>query len=94
MKMKAIILGLTAAVLAAGGAYAADTKAATDTTKPAMTSTAKPMNSKPMTAKGDTMKKPRSEISKTCSADADVQKLHGKARKTFRKACMMKAQAA
>lgn len=85
MTMKAIILGLTAAVLAAGGAYAADTKPVTATTKPAMTATAKPATAKPMMA--------HSEISKKCSADADAQKLHGKARKAFRKTCM-KAKAA
>ncbi|MEQ1670918.1 MAG: PsiF family protein, partial [Hyphomicrobium sp.] len=29
--------------------------------------------------------------SKACSAEADTQKLHGKARKAFRKTCMKKA---
>jgi psiF repeat len=87
MTMKTIILALTAAVLTAGGAYAAETPAAT--TKPAMTATAKPATAKPMAVRVAG----HSEISKKCSADADVKKLHGKARKAFRKTCM-KAKAA
>lgn len=85
--MKSIILGLTVAVLAASGAYAAETPAAS--TKPAVTATAKPAMKKPTAAHVAV----HSEISKKCSADADTQKLHGKARKAFRKSCM-KAKAA
>jgi hypothetical protein len=33
----------------------------------------------------------KSEKSKACSAQADEKKLHGKARKSFRKDCMKKA---
>lgn len=38
--------------------------------------------------------KPRSEASLACSKQADAQKLTGKARKTFRTACLKKAKAA
>lgn len=33
----------------------------------------------------------KSEKSKACTKEADEKKLHGKARKTFRKECMKKA---
>lgn len=70
--MKALILGVAIATLAAGSAFAAETAAATTTAK---TKVAKPAVV-------------HSEISKKCSAEADAQKLHGKARKDFRKTCM------
>jgi hypothetical protein len=72
--MKALGLGLIAALLlTAGGAFAEEAKSTNATT-------AKP-----------TTKVERSEKSKKCSADADAKKLHGKARKEFRKACMKAA---
>ena len=37
--------------------------------------------------------KPRSAASMECSKEADAKGLHGKARKTFRSACMKKAKA-
>jgi hypothetical protein len=72
--MKALGLGLVAALmLSAGSAFAAETKS-TDAA----------------TAK-TTTKAERSEKSKKCSAEADAKKLHGKARKEFRKTCLKAA---
>jgi psiF repeat len=83
--MKALALGLAAALMmSATGAIAADDK--TMTKEP----TAKTMKA-PKAPKVKKDPVAHSEISKKCSADADVQKLHGKARKSFRKACMKKA---
>ena len=77
--MRTVFLALAAAmVMSAGGAYAEEAKPATAATTQ-------------MVAKTPVAKKSvaeRSEISKKCSADADAKKLHGKARKAFRKTCM------
>ena len=78
--MRTFALAFAAALmLTAGGAYAAETKSADATAKPAATTTA------------PKAKAERSEKSKKCSADADAKGLHGKPRKQFRKACMKAA---
>lgn len=68
----------SAMLLSAGAAMAEETKPAPATTNAA--ATAKPAKVKHASV--------QSEKSKKCSADADAKNLHGKERKTFRKACM------
>lgn len=78
--MKTLLSALAAAVLmstAAMAADSADTKKPVD--KPVVTTTSKPKPSA------------QSEKSKKCSAEADTKKLHGKARKAFRKECLKAA---
>ena len=83
--MKAILLGLAAALMmSATGAIAADAKATT-TTK------VEKVQKAPKAAKVKKAPSVHSEMSKKCSADADTKKLHGKARKAFRKTCMKAA---
>ena len=77
--MKTLLSVLAAAVLMSTAAMAADsTDAKKMADKPMATSTSKP---KPV----------QSEKSKKCSAEADAKKLHGKARKAFRKECLKAA---
>ena len=81
--MKSSILLVPAAfLLLAGGALAADQAATTAATKPAKTAS---MAHHTKTASV------QSEKSKKCSAEANEKKLHGKARKAFRKDCMKKS---
>ena len=57
----------------------------------ATTTTTTKMAGKPAvttTHKGPVPMAQRSEISKTCSAQADAKNLHGKDRSKFRRACM------
>ena len=70
-----------AAFLSSGAAFAADSKPATDAAGTAKVATTQKM-------KKHHEASVQSEKSKKCSADADAQKLHGKARKAFRKHCM------
>jgi hypothetical protein len=80
--MKTMISVLASAfLLSAGVAMAEETK---PVPAPASTaSTAKPAKMKHAAVHSDKSKK--------CSADADAKNLHGKERKTFRKACMKAA---
>lgn len=74
--MKSSIFLLPAAFLMLSGAALADQAAATAPAKPAAASAAKKTAAV------------QSEKSKKCSQEADAKKLHGKARKAFRKTCM------
>jgi hypothetical protein len=85
--MKSLLLA-AALVMTASGAYAAETKPADATTKPAATSTASTAST---ASTKKVTKAERSAKSKACSAEADAKKLHGKARKAFRKTCMKAA---
>lgn len=73
------------------GAIAAEAPA----TKPAATAEVKAPKVKkvkaPKAKKTDAEKAAYKVKSKECSAQADAQKLHGKPRKAFRKACLKKA---
>jgi hypothetical protein len=81
--MKSSIFLLPAAFLMlSGAAFAADQAATTAQEKPAKTASVK---------KPTKTASVQSEKSKKCSAEANEKKLHGKARKAFRKECMKKA---
>lgn len=83
--MKSLISMLTVAALLSSGAAIAETaKVVTPTAKPAVATA-------PAKVKAPHVATARSEISKKCSADADVKNLHGKERKTFRHTCMKAA---
>lgn len=78
---------LGAAAIAALGAtlsYAQTPPAPPPAAAPMASTPAKPMAAKPTRAE-------RQAKSKECSAQADAQKLHGKARKKFRSECMGRA---
>jgi hypothetical protein len=81
MKIASVLTSMALAGLIATGAAAAATTAAT-TTAPA-TTTAAPAKK----AKTTAMTPEKTAISKQCSALADAQKLHGKAREKFRADC-------
>ena len=78
--MRTFILATAAAALLAGSVSAQSTTTTTTKMagKPAVTTT----------HKGPVPMAQRTEISKTCSAQADTKNLHGKDREKFRRACM------
>ena len=79
MRIASVLTSIAVAGFIATGAAAAATTAAT-TTAPA-TTTAAPMK------KAAAATPEKTAISKQCSALADAQKLHGKAREKFRADC-------
>ncbi|BAV51698.1 hypothetical protein MLTONO_6796 [Mesorhizobium loti] len=81
MRIASVLTSIAVAGFIATGAAAAATTAAT-TTAPA-TTTATPMKKAAATATTPQ----KTAISKQCSALADAQKLHGKAREKFRADC-------
>ena len=82
MRIASVLTAIALAGFIATGAAAAATTAATTTTAPA-TTTATPMKKAAATAATPQ----KTAISKQCSALADAQKLHGKAREKFRADC-------
>ncbi|BCG74628.1 hypothetical protein MesoLj113a_57860 [Mesorhizobium sp. 113-1-2] len=82
MRIASVLTPIVVAGFIATGAAAAATTAATTTTAPA-TTTATPMKKAAATATTPQ----KTAISKQCSALADAQKLHGKAREKFRADC-------
>lgn len=82
MRIASVLTSIALAGFIATGAAAAATTAATTTTAPA-TTTAAPAKKVKTTA----MTPEKTAISKQCSALADAQKLHGKAREKFRADC-------
>ena len=82
MRIASVLTSIAVAGFVATGAAAAATTAATTTTAPA-TTTATPMKKAAATAATPQ----KTAISKQCSALADAQKLHGKAREKFRADC-------
>jgi len=82
MRIASVLTSIALAGFIATGAAAAATTAATTTTAPA-TTTATPMKKAAATAATPQ----KTAISKQCSALADAQKLHGKAREKFRADC-------
>ena len=82
MRIASVLTSIALAGFVATGAAAAATTAATTTTAPA-TTTATPMKKAAATATTPQ----KTAISKQCSALADAQKLHGKAREKFRADC-------
>ena len=82
MRIASVLTSIALAGFIATGAAAAATTAATTTTAPA-TTTATPMKKAAATATTPQ----KTAISKQCSALADAQKLHGKAREKFRADC-------
>jgi len=82
MRIASVLTSIALAGFVATGAAAAATTAATTTTAPA-TTTATPMKKAAATAATPQ----KTAISKQCSALADAQKLHGKAREKFRADC-------
>lgn len=82
MRIASVLTSIALAGFIATGAAAAATTAAT-TTAPATTTTTAPVKK----AKTTAMTPEKTAISKQCSALADAQKLHGKAREKFRADC-------
>jgi psiF repeat len=97
MNMSKILGGAFAALILSAGVSLADpaATATTATAKPAATATAtvKPAKHVKMAKMHDGKGKfaAKSEKGKECSAQADTQGLHGKARRHFRKGCMKAA---
>jgi psiF repeat len=87
MKISSLFAAASVAMLLAGPAAYAHSKAAPHTT----TVAANTKTAKTTTAKKTA--KPRSAASMECSKEADAKGLHGKARKKFRSGCMKKAKA-
>ncbi|UVK44329.1 hypothetical protein BPNPMPFG_006241 [Mesorhizobium sp. AR07] len=82
MRIASVLTSIAlAGFIATGAAAAATTAATTTTTAPATTTTAPTKKSAPA------MTPQKTAISKQCSALADAQKLHGKAREKFRADC-------
>ena len=79
MRIASVLTAIAVAGFIATGAAAAATTAAT-TTAPATTTAAPAKKTTAMTPE-------KTAISKQCSALADAQKLHGKAREKFRADC-------
>lgn len=77
------LIAATAALLAFGTAASAQTASPPTGSSNTMAPTARAPTGKAQA--------PRSEASLACSKQADEKGLHGKARKTFRSACMRKS---
>ena len=82
MRIASVLTSIAVAGFIATGAAAAATTAATTTTAPATTTAAPVKKAKTAAATPE-----KTAISKQCSALADAQKLHGKAREKFRADC-------
>ncbi|TPM35061.1 hypothetical protein [Mesorhizobium sp. B2-3-4] len=83
MRIASVLTSIALAGFIATGAAAAATTAATTTTTAPAATTAVPVKK----AKTTAMTPEKTAISKQCSALADAQKLHGKAREKFRADC-------
>ena len=81
-----IVLAGSLALLMQGAAFAQTTPPAATPAPAAAPSTPATPAAKPAKTKMSAADK--AALSKKCSADADTQKLHGKARKKFRSDCM------
>lgn len=92
--MKKLLSAVALATLLASGAAFAEDKpvAPKDAAAKSDTVKAKKVHVKKEHKKADpAAKAAKKEKAKKCSADADAQKLHGKARKAFRATCMKAA---
>lgn len=86
MKISSLLAAAGVAMLLAGPAAYAHSKAPNTTTVAANTTTAKTTTTKKAT-------KPRSAASLECSKEADAKSVHGKARKKFMRQCKKDAAA-
>jgi hypothetical protein len=93
MKFTRVFAAAMTALVVSSGALMAEPTASTDKAATATTTTTKPVKVA-KTKKPEKLFVAKSEKGKECSAQADAQKLHGKARRHFRKKCMKAAKPA
>lgn len=92
MKFTRVFAAAMTALVVSSGALMAEPTASTDKAATATTTTKPAKVAK--TKKPEKLFVAKSEKGKECSAQADAQKLHGKARRHFRKECMKAAKPA
>ena len=86
--MRTFIVTAIVSLALAGAAVAQTTAPATTKTTKPMAAPAATMASKPAKTASTVGRKPMTEASKACSAQADAKSLHGKDREKFRRSCM------